>query len=165
MANIASNNRTYLVLHVKRPIFLSDFNQIWILRTVFNKNPQYRNSRKSVQWTPCWYMRTDGRAWRSQSALFTTLRTFLQKGPRWWRWSTASLSTQFALFFALHGHKTDVTFEWYYSSASMLKHRSFRPLLFSSRECRCCHFRMNVNVTNKSCSPLYNPIITGRSAP
>ena len=31
--NIAGSNRTYLSLRVKCPIFLSDFNQIWIFRT------------------------------------------------------------------------------------------------------------------------------------
>ena len=36
---LPSNIKTYLGLHVKRPIFLSDFNQIWILSTYFRMSP------------------------------------------------------------------------------------------------------------------------------
>jgi hypothetical protein len=38
-----------LGLHVKFPIFLSDFNQIWSFLTVFHRDPDYQMSRKSVQ--------------------------------------------------------------------------------------------------------------------
>jgi hypothetical protein len=41
-------------------IFLSSFNQIWILWADFLKSPQYQISQKSVQWEPCRYIRTDG---------------------------------------------------------------------------------------------------------
>ena len=61
--NFASDNKTYLGLHIKRPIISSDYNQIWCFTTDFHKSPppQYQISLKSVQWEPRWYMRTDGR--------------------------------------------------------------------------------------------------------
>jgi hypothetical protein len=40
----------YLGFHVKNTDFLLDFNQIWNFSTDFHKSPQYKISRKSVQW-------------------------------------------------------------------------------------------------------------------
>jgi hypothetical protein len=51
----------YVCLHVKHPLFLSDFNGTWIFRTDFQKNIKYQISWKSVQWGPSCSMRTDGR--------------------------------------------------------------------------------------------------------
>jgi len=54
--------KTYLVLHVKCPIFLPDINKIWFFVTVFfTKSSRYQISRKYAQWKPRWYLRTDGR--------------------------------------------------------------------------------------------------------
>ena len=57
---VAGNNKTCFALYGKCPIFLSNFNQIWIVLTGFHVNPQYQISRKSVQWRLHWYMQTDG---------------------------------------------------------------------------------------------------------
>ena len=68
-------------LHVKYRLFLLDFNQSWIFRTDFSKNPQ------SIQWQPRCSMRTDrqtdrhdkaksrfpqlcGRSWKSLSSSY-----------------------------------------------------------------------------------------------
>ena len=59
--DIAGSNRTYLRLRVKCPIFLSDFNQIWIFRTGFHKCPQYRISHKN----PSSGIRANTGTWRS----------------------------------------------------------------------------------------------------
>jgi len=39
----------YTGLHVKYPLFLSEFNETWILSTVFRKILSYQILRKSVQ--------------------------------------------------------------------------------------------------------------------
>jgi hypothetical protein len=51
---VAGNNKTYLVFLVKCPIFLSDYNYIWVFITDFHKSSQYQISGKSVQWEPHW---------------------------------------------------------------------------------------------------------------
>jgi hypothetical protein len=50
MPLFTSNNETYLRLHVNCPIFLSDFDQISIFSTDFDKRLQNKISLKSVQW-------------------------------------------------------------------------------------------------------------------
>jgi hypothetical protein len=52
------------ILHVKYPLFLSDFNQIWIFCTEFRKSLKYQISSKSVQWEPTCSMRTVRRTGR-----------------------------------------------------------------------------------------------------
>jgi hypothetical protein len=52
--NVAGNDQMYLVLQVKYPIFLPDFNQIWTSSTDFRGRPQYQISRKTVPWEPGW---------------------------------------------------------------------------------------------------------------
>ena len=60
--DITTNNNTYLGFHVQRPIFSSDFNQIWSSTTYIHKgpSPQYHISWTHIQWEPQWYLRTDG---------------------------------------------------------------------------------------------------------
>jgi hypothetical protein len=41
--------KMYIGLHVKYPLFTSDFNEIWILSTIFRIIFKYKISRKSVQ--------------------------------------------------------------------------------------------------------------------
>jgi hypothetical protein len=63
-------------LHVKYPLFLSDFNEIWTFSTDFRKILKYKVSRKSVQWEPCCSMRTDIRT--NMTQLLATLRKHLK---------------------------------------------------------------------------------------
>jgi len=56
----------YIGLHVKYPIFMSDFKRTWIFWTDFRKILKYQISWKSVQCGPsCAMGRTDGHTWRS----------------------------------------------------------------------------------------------------
>jgi len=51
--------KMYIGLHVKFPLFLSDFKQTWFLSTDFRKIIGYQISCQSFQWEPSWSMRTD----------------------------------------------------------------------------------------------------------
>jgi hypothetical protein len=51
MAVVAGNSKTFLVVHVKYSIFLSDCNHIWN-STDLHRISQYQISRKSVLWEP-----------------------------------------------------------------------------------------------------------------
>jgi aspartyl/asparaginyl beta-hydroxylase (cupin superfamily) len=48
-------------LHVKYPLFLSDFIETWFFSTEFRQKLKYQVSSKSVQWEQSCSMRTDGR--------------------------------------------------------------------------------------------------------
>jgi len=54
--------QNYICLHVKYPLFLSDFNEIWIFWKDFRKIIKYQISWKSVQREPSCSTQTDGRA-------------------------------------------------------------------------------------------------------
>jgi hypothetical protein len=48
-------------LHVRCPMFCSDFNQIWSFSADFLKGLRYQMSRITAQWEPRWHFRTDRR--------------------------------------------------------------------------------------------------------
>jgi hypothetical protein len=50
------------MIHVKNPLFLSHFNEIWIFSKEFRKMLTHQVSRKFTQWEPnCYMRRKDGR--------------------------------------------------------------------------------------------------------
>ena len=57
--NVAGNYKIYLGVHVKCPISLLDFNQIWMFLTDFHKSSRYQFSQKSAQLEQHWCMRMD----------------------------------------------------------------------------------------------------------
>jgi hypothetical protein len=77
------DKKTCKALHVKNPLFLSDFNETWVYTRVFRKKKilKYQISWKSVQWEPSCSMRTDGQTWRSEWSLFAIFRTRLKRNP------------------------------------------------------------------------------------
>ena len=65
-------------LHVKYPLFLSDFNETWIFTTDFWKKLKHQIWSKSVHWEPSCSMRTDRRT--DMRALIVAFRKF-EKAP------------------------------------------------------------------------------------
>jgi len=60
--------KMYINLQVKYTLFLSDFNETWILSTHYRKIFKYQISWNSVQWQPRCSMRTEGRTDRHDEA-------------------------------------------------------------------------------------------------
>jgi hypothetical protein len=58
----------YIDLHVKYPLFLSDFNENWIFSTNFRKMLKYKILWKSVQKDPSCSMWRDGQTDRYDEA-------------------------------------------------------------------------------------------------
>ena len=52
-------SHTYLGIHVKFPIFLSDFKETWIFPTYFNRAVHYKISRIFFRWASGFSMRTE----------------------------------------------------------------------------------------------------------
>jgi len=52
--------KVYIGGHIKYPLFLSDFIEIWVFLTDFRKMFNYQISWKSVQWKLSFSMQTDG---------------------------------------------------------------------------------------------------------
>jgi hypothetical protein len=55
----AINNTTCSGPPIRHPVFLPDFNKIWVFSTDFHWSLQCQISWKFVQWDMHWYMRTD----------------------------------------------------------------------------------------------------------
>jgi len=74
--------KMYVGLHVKYPVFLSDFNETWIFSTDFRKIHKYQITLKTVQWKPSTFQRTDGETdgWTDRrtdmTKLIVTFRNF-----------------------------------------------------------------------------------------
>jgi hypothetical protein len=74
----------YVGLHVKYPLFLSDFNDTWIFSTDFRKIFKFQISWKSVQWEPSCSFQTD-RTWRCLIVAFRSFANALNSDWRRWR--------------------------------------------------------------------------------
>ena len=63
--NWARCDQKCILVDVKHPILLSDFNENWLFSIDFRKILIYKISWKSVQWEPSCFMRTDGQTCRT----------------------------------------------------------------------------------------------------
>jgi hypothetical protein len=70
--------KIYIVLYFNYPLFLADFNKIWISQKIFDKIPKYQILWQSVQWEPSCSMRTNRWTDRHDVANSSLLRTNLQ---------------------------------------------------------------------------------------
>ena len=73
--------RYYLNVHMsshKVPLFLADFNKIWIPSTDFRNILKYQVCIKSFQTEPSFCNRTDRRKWRTGQSLLATFRRRLK---------------------------------------------------------------------------------------
>jgi len=59
MVNVLGNNKTYLGIHVKLPVFLSYLKQILIFPTDFSRNPSSGGRADKCKWTEQMDGRTD----------------------------------------------------------------------------------------------------------
>jgi hypothetical protein len=77
-------SQMYIGLHVKCPLFLSDFNETWIVSTYFWKIFRYQISWKSVRWESSCSMRTDGQTERQTGVtkLIVAFRNFANASKR-----------------------------------------------------------------------------------
>jgi hypothetical protein len=72
--NLRDMIEMYIGLHVKYPLFLSDFNETWIFSADFRKNPKHQIPCKPVPWKPNCSMRADGRT--DMTKLIVAFRNF-----------------------------------------------------------------------------------------
>ena len=72
----------YIGLHVKCPLFFSDFNEAWIFPTDFRKMRKYQISWKSIQWERSCSMRAN------RQALFAIPRKAPKNSAPSWRKGT-----------------------------------------------------------------------------
>jgi hypothetical protein len=79
------DTKIYIGLHVKYPLFLSDFNETWIFSADFRKILKYQISLKSVQWQPCCSVLTDGRI--DITKLIVAFRNFANAPKGWATWN------------------------------------------------------------------------------
>jgi hypothetical protein len=79
-------------LHIKCPLFLSDFNEPWIFSTYFRKILKYQISWKSVQWEPSCSMRIDRQTYMMK--LIVTFRNFAGKRPKPQYTETENITTK-----------------------------------------------------------------------
>jgi hypothetical protein len=153
----------YFGLHVKCPLFLSDFNKIWISWTDFPRILKYHISWKSVDLDPCCYMRTQGLTDTYVTKLIVVFRNFVKapKSDSSYKKLLTSTTTTLILFYATTkydpfyppdncGHilKQEILLLIYFDSARSSKHtnwETFRTIVslaqniqtgrLSEREC------------------------------
>jgi len=84
----------FIGLHVKNPLFFSDFKEIWIFSTYFRKIIKYTISWNSFTLQPRCSMRTDGQTDMTKLiAAFRNLRKHLKMSPRGHRTNSSRLPT------------------------------------------------------------------------
>jgi hypothetical protein len=102
---VTSNNRTYLVLPVKCPILLSDFNQIWSFSIDFDKKSSISNFNE-IRPVGAALIHVETRE-PARYALCATMRTRLTTTYYFFNDSTAPWGPRPPHFSRLHDHTLD----------------------------------------------------------
>jgi len=116
-------------LHVKYPLFLSDFNGTWIFSTDFRKMFKYQISWKSFQWSrfiPC--RRTDGQTHDAATSRFSQ---FLRKRLKTYKHSVGRAEN----FYLVICKVTEVTVNLFYIVHSVHNWEQFHD----TKTTKCTH--------------------------
>ena len=130
----------YISLHVKYPLFLSDFNENWVLSTDIRKILKYKISRKPLHWEQSRSTRAEGRT--DVTKLRVAVCRFA-KAPK--KYNTLCLKIRIE-----YQHNVKITNPWNMSHKCTVKNKTIVVLMIcmtrKSNPVKCSDFYLLRNV-------------------